>query len=138
VTTQAQAIDRLAAVTEAGIELLTDAQRRERDAEGRRIVEDYRRARRDPHKLSFLAVCQRIPGFLALYERKIPDQFWAIESARAVISCPCGETPSSGLGEPIACAGEDCGRHYVYDGENVRVAGGPNAPQDPEDDPTRS
>lgn len=127
-TAMGVALDRLAQATEVQVRLLEAQERREREreyAELRHASDTRVGHRSELRRLPFIAYARACPELAQAFARKIPDQFWSLDGPVAEISCPCGETPRSGR-EPIRCA---CSRHYLYDGECVRVAGGPNAPK---------
>lgn len=57
--------------------------------------------------------------------KKVPGDFWSLDITDdgypcAMVACPCGGTPSvETLGPLVACDGEDCERHFFYDGKDV-------------------
>lgn len=141
--------ERLAAATEALVDLgrQTLAERR-RDAEDRREEERQREKNRpgsrrpDLFKIPFQTYMQAAPQLAQAFSRTIPPEFWALDSDdAAVISCPCGATPTAKQGVAEWCGASDwveedrerdperdgCGRAYLFDGENVRVAFSPVA-----------
>lgn len=126
----AAAAERLADVAEQRLEW---ERRRERRAEeaASRAFQDRIGARRDmPRRLSFVMMADGVPGLATQFSRTIPAEFWSLDGSTATIACPCGEEPRSEDGCPIVCA---CERAYLYDGQDVRVAFGPNHEPAPED-----
>lgn len=120
----AEAVDRLAAATE-------DATRIRREAAARELAERRERRERqrvghrgDLKRLSFLTMARAVPELAAQFSRKIPPEFWTLDGTTAIVSCPCKSTPAAAEGIPTSCA---CERSYLYDGQAVRVAGGPKA-----------
>lgn len=72
-------------------------------------------------------------GQIGVTPKEVPGDFWTLDITDdgypcAVVACPCGAAPVvETLGPIIACAGEGCGRHFFYDGENVWAFGSPRA-----------
>jgi hypothetical protein len=117
----AEALEELAALyrrdrTVADRERRQAATEAEEERERRRIG-----SRGELRKLSFLTMARAVPALAEMFSRKIPPEAWALDGETATVSCPCGALPESEHGVPVPCPGE-CGRHFLYDGEAVRVA----------------
>lgn len=138
--------ERLADATEALVDLeRQNLRERQRDARARREEERRREEMRPGHrrpdlyKIPFLAYASAAPLLAEAFSRKIPPEFWSVDTDTALVSCPCGELATTELGIPSFCGGSDwvdedrprddekdgCGRAYLYDGMAVRVAFSP-------------
>jgi hypothetical protein len=122
----AAATERIAAVLDELTELnqrrdaRAEMQRREWEAE--KLRRESRGHQSEPRRLSFLTMARALPALAEIFSRKIPGAAWAIEDdGVASVACPCGNTPEARQGVPVECGGEDCNRHYLFDGEYVRV-----------------
>lgn len=113
-----EALQRIAGAVE---QLVVDSQARRAGAD-----ESWWRAHHGPLPragLSFVAICQRVPGLAALFDTPIPPDFWTlVDDGRAQVACPCGATPELAVLRPEAC---DCGRYFLYTIRDVRVAFSP-------------
>jgi hypothetical protein len=117
----AEALEELAALYRRD-QSIADRERRQASRE----AEEERQRRRvgshgEPRRLSFLTMARAVPALAEMFSRKIPPEAWALDGETAVVSCPCEALPESERGIPVPCPGE-CGRHFLYDGEAVRVA----------------
>lgn len=79
--------------------------------------------RSELRQMNVLTFARALPPLAELFSRKIPPSAWSVDRDAATIACPCGMDPDpvAEKGAPVICPGDDCGRAYVYDGENVRV-----------------
>lgn len=123
-TTQAQAIEKLAGAADAQVQLLRRQERRELDEQRRRRDEDVERRgyQSEPRRFGIDLCFRRFPGFAAAFTREVPPEFWTIDRSAAVVACPCGHEPAVELGRALTC---ECERAYLYTGESVRVAFSP-------------
>lgn len=121
----AEAVDRMTVAIDRRT-LMIDEHRAEAERRERERREASRIGRRsEPRRLDFGLMLQAVPGLAAQFQRTIPTEFWAVAEHELVqVACPCGVTPAARLGIPKTCG---CARTYLYDGGNVRVAGGPKA-----------
>jgi hypothetical protein len=66
---------------------------------------------------------QAVPGFLARFDRRVPDEFFTLVDDQVyAVSCPCGEEPHVGLGMVVECA---CERFFLATGQTILVANSP-------------
>jgi hypothetical protein len=137
--------ERQATALEGLVELWQRDRRERARAEIERREEERRRKAleqgyvSEPKRLSFLACANAAPGLASIFSRKIPPEFWSLDTNTAIIACPCGETAMGELGVATFCGSSDwidedrerdderdgCGRAYLYDGQAVRVAFSP-------------
>jgi hypothetical protein len=124
VTTQAQAIEKLAGAADAQVQLLRRQERRELDEQRRRRDEEAERRGTlwVPRRFGIDLCFRRFPGFAAEFARIVPPEFWSVDRRAAIVACPCGKEPAVELGAPVTC---ECERAYLYTGESVRVAFSP-------------
>lgn len=80
--------------------------------------------RPQPHRLNAISFTEAIPGWLARYDKRVPDEFFSLDrdddEQVAVIACPCGDTPRVPVGGVRGCDG--CDRSFVFTGRDVLVA----------------
>lgn len=110
----ATAVDRLA-------DLVADEIRRRRAVEDAERHEHFVRNRRSPHRLRALQLAESLPGLIDLFDGRVPHEMIAKVADRNVeIPCACKEhTVLLERGSIGAC---DCGRFFIFDGVDVRVA----------------
>lgn len=93
-----------------------DADGRERDPFDRLV----------PSRLNWVKLSRAVPGLMAQFNTRVPDQFFAFEvedgTAVAVIACPCGEEPKVPIGSCTECT---CERFYLATATSARVANSP-------------
>lgn len=118
----AEAVERLAEVAEARMQIEQRREQRAEEAATRAFQDRIGSRRREPRRLPFLTMCRAAPGLAEQFGRKIPAEFWSLDGNVATVACPCGEEPRSEEGIPVGCG---CDRSYLYDGQSVRIAGGP-------------
>jgi hypothetical protein len=135
---QTDALQRLLALAESAVAERFRINREMRDEERRR-EELGRGYVSEPKRLSFLSFAKVVPGLASVFSRKIPPEFWSLDTNTAIIACPCGETALGELGVATFCGASDwinedrerdderdgCGRAYLFDGQAVRVAFSP-------------
>lgn len=57
--------------------------------------------------------------------RRVPGPYWGLDGVRAIVACPCGETPAVVALEPaVGCV---CGRHFFFDGSDVWAMATPSS-----------
>lgn len=76
--------------------------------------------RKRPAVPGFIQWARALPGYAALFTKRVPDEFVAKVGVEEVdVACPCGETPRCRWNVPEECA---CGRLFAYFGSAVHVA----------------
>lgn len=70
-----------------------------------------------------ILLLRSIPGFAALWERKVPESHLLRtcdreDSAATVVLCPCGAQSPIDAGEVLDCG---CGRWFFHVGSSIRV-----------------
>lgn len=89
-----------------------------------------RPGQRLPRRFSAASWAFSIPGWLALFSKVVPDEFWAVtaydverqEPAIATIACVCGEEPEVAQMGTTICHGAKCGRAFILLHDRVRAA----------------
>lgn len=82
------------------------------------------------HRFELPLMLRATPWVLKHFTGRVPAEFMA-ESVEdgvpvIVVSCPCGEEPTLRWRTRAYSMEEcGCGRFFIHDGKNVRVAGGP-------------
>lgn len=72
-----------------------------------------------PIRLDAVSFTGGIPGYIERFRRTVPDESVTFDRLGAVVACSCGESHEIPLN---AHFGADCGRHFIFDGQRVRVA----------------
>ena len=91
---------------------------RRRDDRALRVAADPR-----PRRMTFWTFAASIPGLAALFDTVVPQNLWAlVDDGEAELPCPCAEVIHLPAGRPVECA---CGRFFVFDGDEIRVAFSP-------------
>ena len=94
--------------------------RRQRQDRAMAIAADPR-----PRRMTFWTFVRTIPGLAELFDTVVPQNLWAlVDDGEAELPCPCGEEIHLPEGRPIEC---ECGRFFVFDGDEIRVAFSPAA-----------
>ena len=94
--------------------------RRERHDRALAIAADPR-----PRRMTFWTIARSIPGLAELFDTVVPQNLWAlVDDGEAELPCPCGEDIHLPAGRPVECS---CGRFFVFDGDEIRVAFSPAA-----------
>lgn len=76
-----------------------------------------------PRRMTFWTFVRTIPGLAALFDTVVPQNLWAlVDDGEAELPCPCGEDIHLPEGRPVECS---CGRFFVFDGDEIRVAFSP-------------
>lgn len=104
---------------------------RPRDALGRKV----------PFRFDLLTWMRVLPSLRAAMRHEVPASFIAEDVTTdgtpvAIISCPCGRTPSVELAQLEAC---DCGRAFGHFGRRIlcaRPGDEPDAVPEPDSEPT--
>lgn len=98
--------------------------------------------RRQPRRIGPLAFMRAIPGLRDQFS-EVPPEYWAEDVTAegmfscAVVSCPCGQSPSVEIGTLGSCPG--CPRIFYYTGRAVLVANSPKThPRQAPDDSSAS
>ena len=78
-----------------------------------------------PRRMTFWTIARSIPGLVDLFDTVVPQNLWAlVDDGEAELPCPCGEEIHLPEGRPVECS---CGRFFVFDGDEIRVAFSPAA-----------
>ena len=78
-----------------------------------------------PRRMTFWTIARSIPGLAELFDTVVPQNLWALAGdGEAELPCPCGEAIHLPEGRPVECS---CGRFFVFDGDEIRVAFSPAA-----------
>jgi hypothetical protein len=78
-----------------------------------------------PRRMTFWTIARSIPGLAELFDTVVPANLWAlVDDGEAELPCPCGEAIHLPAGRPVECS---CGRFFVFDGDEIRVAFSPAA-----------
>lgn len=83
--------------------------------------------RKQLKQLNFVHFSRAIPGYVARFAKRVPDEFIAqVADGIVEVACPCRTPPEPQCETwvPTACG---CGRTFVYTGREVRVAYGRSA-----------
>lgn len=123
---QADLLARLADSAERTAGVLDRIDKRQRDdghAEWRR--RDLERAlsrSHEPRRLDVAMMARAVPEvagqFFQECAKQVPPEFWQLDGDEAIIACPCEHDPHVGLQQLATC---ECGRMFVFDGDQVRV-----------------
>lgn len=122
-----EALNRLADVAELQLQATREQMARDsrRDMQERMSRPEFRAefaAKQRPLRpMGAAAIYRGIPGLGSLFTGRVPPEFFTQTSAELLtVCCPCGGEHEVGLrGFPHAGG---CGRYFMYDGEEVRVA----------------
>lgn len=81
------------------------------------------------HTFELPGILRAVPGFMAQFAAVVPDEFYAEdvdgETPIIVISCRCGEQPVLRFRQrAYSLARCGCGRHFLFDGKDLRSNGG--------------
>lgn len=73
-----------------------------------------------PSRLDALTFTRAIPGYIERFDKRVPPEMTAlVDEDEVEVACPCGD--SHRVVHRIPTSGA-CGRHFIYDGREVRVA----------------
>ena len=94
--------------------------RRQRQDRALAIAADPR-----PRRMTFWTIARSIPGLAELFDTVVPENLWAlVDEGEADASVPVRGGHSPPRGPP---GGVRCGRFFVFDGDEIRVAFSPAA-----------
>lgn len=122
-----EAIQKLADVSAAQLAVMRAQEARARRAEFERpdFQAELAAKRKPLRKFSAAAFIRAAPEVFAQFNAIVPVDFYSqYDENTIMVDCPCGE--QHGLGTRGYPVGGACGRYFLYDGENVRVALGPS------------
>jgi hypothetical protein len=77
-----------------------------------------------PRRLTRATLLRAVPAVLEPFARgkQVPPNFWTRDGDSAIVACPCGAEPAVPLEGTVECAGEDCGRWFLFTGDHVHAA----------------
>ncbi len=79
--------------------------------------------RKQPKRLGFVEHARRMPWLMRYFTKQVPGEFFIRVGDTAVIACPCkASDPRVPINIVTRCDGDGCGRWFLFDGRNVRVA----------------
>ena len=93
-----------------------------------------------PHKLETAGFLKAVPHVLAFFDRRVPPEFWTQgtdrDGAIITVACRCGEEPVLHFGlRSYSIAECPCGRFFLHDGTDIRVAHDPEKLPRPDPEP---
>lgn len=123
---QADLLAQLADTAERTAGVLDRIDKRQRDQDNdERARRDFERAHsriHEPRRLNFAVMARAAPGlaqqFMQEPAKQVPSEFWQLDGDAAIIACPCEADPNVPVQQPVTC---ECGRMFVFDGDQVRV-----------------
>jgi hypothetical protein len=79
-----------------------------------------------PRRFSALTWVRAVPAVFDRFQIRngasvVPPDFWNLDDNAAVIACPCGEQPVVPFARFHICSGEDCGRVFLFFGDEIRA-----------------
>jgi hypothetical protein len=81
------------------------------------------------HRLELPGLLRAVPDFMSQFRAVVPEEFYAEdmdgETPIIVVSCRCGKEPVLRFRQrSYSLARCGCGRHFLFDGQNLRSSGG--------------